>query len=321
MEKQIRQVTFDTNSEKIGVTTPFGFAIFDSETMLLLKNPRFQVGGGEQISLLSDSNLVAVSGDGANGGVPKSTLLLWDINTDQIFRQIDHSTIIVDVFLTRDVLIVVRLDNISFYNTADFALIQNVQAPVKSKGIVSIVTTFANSYIVLPSNDGQCLCICDFHDPSHVLGKIPIASSKVSMTAFDREGNLLAIAADDGKIVQLWSVRHQKHITSYRRGVFGTEVICIAFDNLSNYFLMTSKRGTMHIFAIPTPSEAKQYAEQELRSKYTLNLKKEIVYYCQFDISGYIINGITGTGMMKKIRLDLEKNEIVPVGEKVLDIK
>ena len=316
----IRNISFDQRTDQVGVTTSRGFNIFDCSSGKVIYTCTLPKGGAEHISLLIDSNIVAVSGDGSSEGISKSTVILWEKNSHEIFKTIEHKTPVISIFFSSNVLIVVQIETISFYNTSNFSLTHSIPNISKKNCNIDVLQTISHSLISLPSNDGNSLLICDYHDPDHILYQINIPISKISFVSFDRSGNLIALAVDEGKIIQLWSLTSQKIIATFKRGMFGTEVTCIAFDTFSNYFLMTSKRGTMHVFSIPTPSEVKQQNNSIYRSKYSFEFQKDTNYICQFDVAGYIIIGITSTGFMKKIRLDVEKIQIIPVDEIKLDL-
>jgi hypothetical protein len=82
---------------------------------------------------------------------------------------------------------------------------------------------------------------------------------------------------------------------------------------------MMTKRGTLHVFAIPPKGERMGDEQKGIRSKFSFELPKGTDFRCEFDIAGYVIKGITGDGLFKQFRLDIEKGSVVPIGEQQLD--
>ena len=100
-----------------------------------------------------------------------------------------------------------------------------------------------------------------------------------------------------------------------------SDVTGIAFDNLSSFFIMTTKRGTMHAFAVPNPQERKTLDPNNLtRSKISYEIPKGIDFHCKFDLSGYLITAVSSNGLFKQVRLDIEKNLALLINEKKLDL-
>ena len=314
MDSGVREVTFDQRIEQIGIATSHGFVTFDYFNGIILYDARFEKGGAEHIALLSDSNLIAASGDGCDGGYPQSTVILWNTEQGQntVIREIQHDSPVLKLYFTADALVVVQQNDISFYNTANFQEYNKIPNSAHNSEVTSLVQTTSASFMSIPSADGNSVQIVDFHDPTYPLCTINFPVSEVSYVAFDRKGELLAMAVDGGKTINLWSVKKKQIIAKYKRGSFSTKVTGIVFDHLSNYFLMTSKRGTMHVFQVPTQIDPKL---QTQRSKYTLDVKKGLDFTCQFDVAGYIITCITSSGLFKKVRLDIEKECIVSIEE------
>ena len=314
MDNLVREVTFDQRIEQIGIATAHGFATFDYVNGIILYDAKFEKGGADHIALLSDSNLIAASGDGSEGGYSKSTVILWNCvqGQNKVIREIQHDSPVLKLYFTADVLVVVQQNAISFYNTANFQEYNKIPNSAHNSEVTSLVQTTSASFMTVPSADGLSIQIVDFHDPTYPLCSFNIPVSDISYVAFDRKGDLLAMAIDGGKTINLWSVKKKQIIAKYKRGSFSTKVTGIVFDHLSNYFLMTSKRGTMHVFQVPTQVDAKL---QTQRSKYTLDVKKGLDFTCQFDVAGYIITCITSSGLFKKVRLDIEKECIVNIEE------
>jgi hypothetical protein len=108
-------------------------------------------------------------------------------------------------------------------------------------------------------------------------------------------------------------------VAKFKRGIRATEVSGIAFDSLSTIFVMTTRRGTLHVFPIPNAGERTPEEQKGIRSRFSFELPKGADFRCEFDIAGYTITGIATDGVFRQLRLDVERGTIVPITEHRLD--
>ncbi|KAH0802451.1 autophagy-related protein 18a [Histomonas meleagridis] len=322
MEESRRHISFDQRNEQIGLATSRGFIIYECASGIVLYEAIFPGGGANCLSILSDSNLVAATGDDSLEGFKKSTVVLWDCVNDKVVRLIDLDDIpIYDLIFRADCLVVVHGDHINFYDCCDFELTYTTLNPSPSKFCVTLVQSNSLNLCAIPSPSGNSIIIADYHDPGYTLGEIPVPFSRVNFFAFDSKGQLFATVVNEGRTIYLWSVLELKLIAKFKRGLHSAKVSGIAFDHLSNFFIMTTKRGTMHVFAIPTPAErANSEVKSSIRSKFNYELPKGADFHCQFDIAGYVITGISDDGSFKQFRLDIEKGMVVPICDRKLEV-
>ena len=315
----LRQVAFDQTNERFAVATPRGFIIYECANGVLLYEAHFPDGGATCLSILSDSNLVACSGDNSRDGFQTTDVVLWNCDKHSVMKLWTVGDPIESLIFRADCLIVVHGSCITFYDCRDFELMYNTTNPIPGKFCVTIGSSSLYDLVAFPSDNGEGLNIADYHDPSYILGVIPIQFSRINFFAFDPKGEMLAVVLDEGKLIQLWSVLELRVIVTFKRGLRGVEVSGIAFDHLSNFFIMTTKKGSVHVFAIPTPAERSADNQKTLKPKFSFDLPKSTEFQCQFDIAGYVVTSISDDGMFKQVRLDVDKGTVVPVCEKLLE--
>ena len=63
------------------------------------------------------------------------------------------------------------------------------------------------------------------------------------------------------------------------------------------------------------PPANQKLSSETRKSQFTYELPKNCEIQCQFDFAGYMIIGVTSSGILKQIRIDIEKNAIIPVSE------
>lgn len=309
------RVNFDQTSEEFGIATAFGFVIYDFLTGKRVYRADFEKGEGANcIALLSDSNLVICSG---SGGLDSKVWIAWDRSSNKIIKRDTMHHRIDGIVFRQDGLVVVAGSDICFYDCYNFSLIHTTPNPAPGRLSVAVSTSPRVCYMAYPSRDGCSLTIADYRDPSYSLGEIPVAGTATSLFAFDPRGELLAIVNNDGTRIQLWSVLELRLVTKFKRGNRSTEVSGIAFGHNSNFLVMTTPRGTMHVFNIPTLAEANRELDKSVRSKVSFDIPKGVNFRCQFDIQGCAIVLVSANRIYKRLRL--EKSAVTSVCDKQLE--
>ena len=310
----IREVSFDQRIEKIGVATNAGFKIFEIAHHIILYEAHFPNGGAKHISILNDSNLVAACDD-------QNNVILWDIEHDNVMKQFSpFSESVEKLLFFSDCLLIVTECHAHFLNTCDFSEYACVDIPAHSACCISMVQSISQTIVILPSADGKCLKVADYHDPEYELGNFAIQVSDINMVQLDREGDFLAMATSGSRNVYLLNIKSLKLVASYKRGLKQSEINAICFDRFSNYFLLSTNTGTLHIFEVPIPGSNVKPLEQN-RSKYSVSFKKGINSWCAFDVAGYLVFGITSTHNLIQLKMNTEKDTVDFIGDEiVLDI-
>jgi hypothetical protein len=316
-----RQVVFDQRNEQCAIATPHGFVIYELATPTLIHVGRFPQGGAQCLAILNDSNIVAASGDDSRPGFQTNVLILWDCQRKEIVKVWAVQNPVESIVLRPDSLIVVSGDTILFYDSCNFEETHSAVNPIVGRFCIAVGNFGGVTLAALPSSNGDRLNICDYRDPADVLGSIPVAFKDIICFAFDREAELLAIVMEEGKTIQLWSVLELKLIQKFKRGMRATEVHGLAFDHMSTFLIMTTKRGTMHIFAIPPPAERGADEQKAVRAKFTHEMPKEQEFYCQFDLAGFLITAVSPDGTFNQFKLDLEEGRVKAGRNEVLGLE
>lgn len=310
-----RQVAFDQRNEQVGIATPTGFIIYECLSGLVLYEGKFPgVGGAVCLSLLSDSNLVAASGDDSQTGFSAHSVLLWDLDHDKVVHIVNVQNAVFQIVFRSDCLIVCHGDQITFYDSCDFTLTFSCPNPNPFCYCISLIQGTLGDLIAVPSATGESIYIKDYHEPGYILGEINQKVTKNSFFAFDNKGELLAVVAEEGKMILLFSVSELKLIAKYKRGFRFSNVTGIAFDYFSNFFLITTARGSLYVYHIPTPFERRTLVvTKPIKSRISYEFPKGKVFKCQFTVTGYIIIGVSNDDTLIQLRLDIEKQILVPI--------
>ena len=309
-------IAFDQRTENVGVAIASGFIIFDTGTGRVTYEATFPKGGASIVALLSNSNIVAAAGDGTPNGFYKNMAILWDKTTDSIACIYDFDEPILEITFLSGCLLVVRNDVVAFCSITESKPLYQVMVYRGRPRSISIVESVSSCLVCLPDQSGNALNIVDYRDPIFLLGRVPVACNRVGATAFTRQGNMLAVVVDEAKLILLYSLTPQVELVArFRRGWRGSEVTGIGFDSLGKMMLMTTTRGSVHIFAVPTPTEMANLASGDaVRAKvvYESDMK------AQFDYAGFEVVGVTNATepqklSLQKLRIDMQTMTAVPL--------
>lgn len=310
-----RCLSFDLENDQIALTYSWGFVVIRASDGVVLQDEKLESGGCDQIAILKNSHFVAVSGDGSNPSFTKSTLIIYDLNKHSVLSRLEHDSIILKIHFLPDVLIVVQEKKITFYSTTCY--IKTFECPNSAgKGdVVAVACSVNTTMVTIPSPGGQSLFLCDYHDPGYVLGEIQGLISELCFVAFDKKGELLALVTEQGRFIHLLAVPSMKSIATYKRGMRKAEISCLCFDRSQSYFLLTSNRGTLHIFTVPPLTTATNSQSQKTKSVFTIYPSKGSDMYCQFESSGLGIIALSRDLTLKRLRVDIEGECVATAAE------
>ena len=115
-----RAVCFDQRMEEFVISTKRGFIIYDYSTGVLLYEAIFPGGGAKCISILSDSNIIVVSGDDSRDGFTSNSIVLWDRENNKVISLFMVKNPIFALEFRLDCIIISHGNEISFYDSYDF---------------------------------------------------------------------------------------------------------------------------------------------------------------------------------------------------------
>jgi WD40 repeat protein len=83
---------------------------------------------------------------------------------------------------------------------------------------------------------------------------IPAHESPLAALAVDPSGNLLATASEKGTLIRVFDIQSGRLLCELRRGADRAEIFSIQFNRDGTKLCVASDKGTIHIFALDSPS-------------------------------------------------------------------
>lgn len=95
---------------------------------------------------------------------------------------------------------------------------------------------------------------------------IPAHNNPLSQLALNSDGSLLVTCSDKGTLVRVFDTESGTQIKEFRRGATKAEIYSLAFNANSTAVVVSSERGTIHIYGLP-PRTSEQSAEEAKSNK------------------------------------------------------
>lgn len=200
------------------------------------------------VEMLYRTNLVALV-------LPRyssNKVVIWDDHQGISTGELVFRSAVRAVRMRLDRVVVVLEHRIFVYNLPDLRLTSSVQTISNPRGLCA-----------LSSSSRSCVMAC----PSENIGEIRVAlyetkkrffinahTSAIACIALCHDGSLLATASTRGTLVRLFSTTDGTKIQELRRGADKAVIHSIAFSAPSYWLVVSSDKGTIHVFCLKDPS-------------------------------------------------------------------
>jgi WD40 repeat protein len=266
-------IGFNQDFGCFSVGTNTGFRIYNCDTFResFVRDLDGPIG---IVEMLFHCNILALVGGGKTPGLTPTKVMIWDDNQLMAIGEIAHRSEVRSVKLRRDKIVVCLDQNVYLYNF-DLQMIRKYDTAQNPKGIVGLS----------PSPNGSVLC-CPSIQKGHVrvadltTGKedfIAAHESPLSYIAINHDGSRIATASEKGTIIRVYNTKPGNGkqpvlMKEVRRGTHYTEIYSISFSMDSRFIVVSSGRGTIHIFDlgaadVPMPTE-EESAEKNRKSTF-----------------------------------------------------
>ncbi len=198
--------------------------------------------------MLFKSNILALIGGGQDPLYPRNKVMLWDDYKAKCFAELEFRSEVLNVRLRRDKIVVVLQKMVYVYNFADLALLNKHDTFVNPLGLCALCADHNNTVLACPAiKPGHVRLDLFDINKSHV---IAAHSGELTQLVLNLEGTLLATASDKGTLVRVWDTVTGAKVREFRRGTTAATIYSIAFSRNSNYIIVGSDKGTVHVYAL-----------------------------------------------------------------------
>jgi len=233
--------------------TQSGFRIYNSDPFTETIRRDFDGAGIAIVEMLFRSSIFALVGGGKTPRYSPNKVMIWDDHQGRCIGELSFRSQVRAVKLRRDRIVVVLEDKIYVYNLADLKLLHQIETFSNIKGICALSPASAS-----------CVLAC----PGQRKGEIRIELYSVKKTRFlqghdsslacmalCRNGALLATASTKGTLIRIFSTADGVKLQELRRGADRAAIYSISFSPSTQWLVLSSDKGTVHVFGLKPPLE------------------------------------------------------------------
>lgn len=264
----ITNLKFNQDSSCFGVCTKMGFLVYDTEPV---RKRYFTITSSKvhSVDIHYRTNIIMyIQGDGKQ-------LCVWDQFKSEKVANLQFRDPILGVTHTHECIVVVLPDIIYVYTTVNIQEIAQFQA-VSKNGCVALYSCVHTGNILIhlahpgvtegeviietinQMSDTNVSIVSGSYLPNGSVESKTITKTSQTFQAhindiqfltFNSDATVLATVSVKGTLIRLWDVARCDRIAEFRRGSDPAKVTGMRFNKTNNQLLVTSNKGTIHIFS------------------------------------------------------------------------
>mmetsp|Transcript_10372 Transcript_10372/g.25463 ORF Transcript_10372/g.25463 Transcript_10372/m.25463 type:complete len:373 (-) Transcript_10372:291-1409(-) len=293
---EILYIAFNQDQSCFVCGTENGFRVYNTDPFRLTFRREFEGGGGLCIvAMLFRCNILALVGGGTNPRFQPHKVMIWDDKTPRCIAELSFRSQVRQVKLRRDIVLVLIDRKVYIYRFSDLTLIDHIETFPNPRGLCTLSASQDRTVLACPGvQKGKILVV--FYDQQKIQSAqsglantnqdqkdggdftrmqncrekttlITAHESKVSQLSLNFEGTLVASASDKGTLIRIFDAESGGLLQELRRGVDRADIQCITFSQNSQWVVVSSDKGTIHVFAVG--SDAQIQAAQNRRSNFS----------------------------------------------------
>ena len=272
MERGIKPIgrmlcySFNQDCSCFCIGTEHGFVIYKSAP-LNDYYVRELNGGIGLITMFNNSNIIGLVGGGKRPFSSLNKLSIWNDANSKVVLEITVDFKIIDVKVKKSLIALIGKKQIKIYyydsleDILDYQEIDDISIPQNNNAIFSI-NLDPNKHIIayLTKNTGEIMIktyakidkenIDSKNQKNYITKKISAHQTEITLMSLNHQGDIIASCSKKGSILRLFSTSTGNLLKELRRGTDFAEIYSINFDKSSKYVLISSSKGTIHIFNV-----------------------------------------------------------------------
>ncbi|KAF1922789.1 WD repeat domain phosphoinositide-interacting protein 4 [Didymella exigua CBS 183.55] len=238
--------SFNADNSCFSVALESGFRVFSSKSGD--QKIAREIGGGlGQAEMLGTTRYIALVGGGKAPKFPQNKVQIFNDSTQSVSTSLELSAPIQRIRLSQTHIIIALLHSVRIYRMAlPPSLIASYETIANPHGLC----TLGSSIIAFPGRAVGQVKVYDLATGN--VSIIPASTSALRALALSKDCTQIATASEAGTLVRLWSFPSCTKTAELRRGVDPAVILGLAFSPSGTALAVTSDKGTLHIFDLPS---------------------------------------------------------------------
>lgn len=240
-------LNFNQEASCISVGTRQGFAIYNCEPFG--KCFQVDIGGIGIAEMLYCTSLVVLVGAGDQPAFSPRRLRMWNTKTGAAICDLNFVTAVLAVRMNRERLIAVLERKIYIFDISTMKVLETLDTSPNPKALC-VLSPHDNGHLAFPSGASPGEIVLYDANNLSVLNAFQAHRTAPVAVAFNPQGTLLATASESGTLIRVFAIPSGKKIAAFRRGSYGAQIYCLAFNECSTILCASSDTGTIHFFSL-----------------------------------------------------------------------
>lgn len=287
--------------------TDAGFRIYNCDPFKETFRRRFDNGGIGIVEMLFRCNILALVGGGRSPRYSPNKVMIWDDHQSRCIGELSFRVEVRAVRLRRDKIVVVLEHKIYVYNFADLKILHQTDTISNPKGLCALSPTQDSTVMACPGlNRGQVRVeLYDLNTTKFISAHdSPLACLQLSL-----DGTVLATASEKGTLIRVYDTARATLLHEFRRGADRAQIYSIAFAPQCDFLAVTSDKGTLHVYNVPSQASVGDGGERGDGSDETRNQTSSLSF-----VKGFLPKYFSSEWSLAQFRLPECSRSLVAFG-------
>jgi WD repeat-containing protein 45 len=255
LSKNIIHIGFNQDNSCFVCVYENGFKVFTLSPLKETFSHKFD-GTIQHVEMLFKTNMYAIIGGGENPLESPNKLILWDVITKKKTTELSYRHPVIGVKWKRDKLIVSLPDMVYIYHLTSLRLFTQLEISniyeTSHDNLIVLHPESDKNILITPSTIIGCITVYPFDDKNNTPYHIPAHQSEISYIVMNQDATLVATSSIKGTLIRVFDLKNSKLVHEFRRGIDMARINNICFDPTSKYLIVSSNKGTIHIYSLET---------------------------------------------------------------------
>ncbi|KAJ6248359.1 wd-repeat protein interacting with phosphoinosides wipi -related [Anaeramoeba flamelloides] len=225
-----------------------GFRIYNTTPFEKKCKRKFEDFGITQLELLGNSNIMAFV-----RSTTQKKLTIWDDYQSQEIAELEFETIITALKIFMDKIVVCCSDRIIVYRLTDLESLDRINTYQNPQGLISVTENDEEQLkvIAVPGTKKGEVIIKSYTTNSYT-NVFKAFDQQLGQIQLNKNGTMVAVTSIEGTLIRVFDCKTQILLLQFRRGQKKANIYSMAFNEEENLLAVTSNRGSIHFFNIPS---------------------------------------------------------------------
>jgi WD40 repeat protein len=205
-------------------------------------------GGIAIVEMYYRRNLLALVGGGKNPKFTPNKVVIWDDFQTKVLNEFKYTSLVKNVKLKKDKIIVVCDQRIYVYNLTTYKQIETIETCNNPRGVIAVNTDQDFTILAYPEVQKGFMKIKDYEKSKEI--SINAHDNTITFISISCKRLFVATACEKGDTLRIFNGGDGSFLMEFKRGNANPEFDFITFDPDNHYLAAASERGNILIWSL-----------------------------------------------------------------------